>query len=105
MPGTDPAEAMRIIAGELPSFPHLAELPARGPGADLTGCTVAPLIDMSVKRRKSSGRQLAAGLVRTGDLSARSEAGRKDGRVTLGHGTLTNFSAAAESVRSTSTTK
>jgi hypothetical protein len=28
MPGTDPAEAMRIILGELPGLPHLAELPA-----------------------------------------------------------------------------
>ena len=34
MPGTDPAEAMRIVLGELPDLPHLAELPARGPGAD-----------------------------------------------------------------------
>ncbi|HEY6276391.1 MAG TPA: methionine synthase, partial [Streptosporangiaceae bacterium] len=31
MPGTDPAEALRIILGELPGLPHLAELPARGP--------------------------------------------------------------------------
>ena len=49
MPGTDPAEAMRIIAGELPGFPHLAELPERGPGADLTGRTAALLIDMPVE--------------------------------------------------------
>ncbi len=46
MPGTDPAEAMRVIAGELPDFPHLPELPARGPGADLTGRTAALLVDM-----------------------------------------------------------
>jgi len=46
MPGTDPAEAMRVIAGELPDFPHLAELPDRGPGADLTGRTAALLVDM-----------------------------------------------------------
>ena len=32
MPGTDPAEAMRVIVGELPDFPHLPELPDRGPG-------------------------------------------------------------------------
>ena len=49
MPGTNPAEAMRIIAGELPGFPHLAELPARGPGADLTGRTAALLVDMPVE--------------------------------------------------------
>src|SRR5260370_783094 len=35
MPGTNPAEAMRVIAGELPDFPYLPELPDRGPGADL----------------------------------------------------------------------
>jgi hypothetical protein len=46
MPGTDPAEAMRVVAGELPDFPHLAELPDRGPGADLTGRTAALLVDM-----------------------------------------------------------
>jgi methionine synthase II (cobalamin-independent) len=46
MPGTDPAEAMRVIAGELPDFPYLPELPARGPGADLTGRTAALLVDV-----------------------------------------------------------
>jgi len=49
MPGTDPAEAMRIIAGELPDFPHLPELPDRGPGADLTGRTAGLLIDIPVE--------------------------------------------------------
>ncbi|HYB14386.1 MAG TPA: methionine synthase [Streptosporangiaceae bacterium] len=46
MPGTDPGEAMRIVAGELPGFPHLPELPDRGPGADLTGRTAALLVDI-----------------------------------------------------------
>jgi hypothetical protein len=46
MPGTDPAEAMRVVAGELPDFPYLPELPDRGPGADLTGRTAGLLIDM-----------------------------------------------------------
>jgi cobalamin-independent methionine synthase catalytic subunit len=46
MPGTNPAEAMRVIAGELPDFPYLAELPERGPGADLTGRTAALLVDL-----------------------------------------------------------
>ncbi len=49
MPGTDPAEAARIVAGELPDFPYLPELPARGPGADLVGRTAALLIDMPVE--------------------------------------------------------
>ena len=46
MPGTNPAEAMRIVAGELPDFPYLPELPDRGPGADLTGRTAALLVDI-----------------------------------------------------------
>ena len=46
MPGTDPAEAMRVVAGELPDFPFLPELPDRGPGADLTGRTAALLVDI-----------------------------------------------------------
>ena len=49
MPGTSPAEAMRIVAGELPDFPHLPELPDRGPGADLTGRTAALLVDIPVE--------------------------------------------------------
>jgi methionine synthase II (cobalamin-independent) len=49
MPGTDPVEAMRVIVGELPDFPHLAELPDRGPGADLTGRTAALLVDLPVE--------------------------------------------------------
>jgi hypothetical protein len=46
MPGGDPMEAARIIAGELPDFPHLAELPGRGPGSDMTGRAVALLVDI-----------------------------------------------------------
>ena len=49
MPGTNPAEAMRVVAGELPDFPHLPELPDRGPGADLTGRTAALLVDLAVE--------------------------------------------------------
>ena len=48
-PGTNPAEAMHVVAGELPDFPHLPELPDRGPGADLTGRTAALLVDMPVE--------------------------------------------------------
>jgi hypothetical protein len=48
MPGTDPAETARVIFGELPDLPHLAELPDRGPGADLTGRTAALLIELPV---------------------------------------------------------
>ena len=40
---------MRVVAGELPDFPYLPELPDRGPGADLTGRTAALLVDMPVE--------------------------------------------------------
>jgi len=49
MPGTNPAEAMRVVAGELPDFPYLPELPDRGPGADLTGRTAALLVEIPVE--------------------------------------------------------
>ncbi len=49
LPGTDPLEAMRLVFGELPDLPHLAELPARGPGAGLTGRTAALLVDLPVE--------------------------------------------------------
>jgi methionine synthase II (cobalamin-independent) len=49
MPGTDPAEAIAVVLGELPDFPYLPELPGRGPGADLTGRTAALLVGLSVE--------------------------------------------------------
>ncbi len=49
MPGTDIAEAIRVVAGELPDFPYLPELPARGPGADMIGRTAALLVDIPVE--------------------------------------------------------
>jgi len=46
-PGTSPRETARIIAGELAGFVHVAELPARGPGADMVGRTAAMLAAVS----------------------------------------------------------
>jgi Cobalamin-independent synthase, Catalytic domain len=48
LPFTDPAEAVRVVLGELPDFPHLPELPNRGAGADLIGRTAALLVDVAV---------------------------------------------------------
>jgi methionine synthase II (cobalamin-independent) len=48
LPGTDPAEAVRTVLGELPGLPHLPELPGRGAGADMTGRTAALLVDLAV---------------------------------------------------------
>ncbi len=59
MPGTDPAEAVAVVLGELPDLPHLPELPARGVGADLTGRTAALLVDLPVETT-AGGWKLAA---------------------------------------------
>lgn len=48
LPGTDIAEAMRIVLGELPDLAHLPELPARGPGADLIGRGAGLLTELPV---------------------------------------------------------
>jgi methionine synthase II (cobalamin-independent) len=48
MPGTDPAEAAAVVFGELPEFPHVPELPARGVGADMLGRTAALLVDLAI---------------------------------------------------------
>jgi methionine synthase II (cobalamin-independent) len=47
LPHTDPAEAVRLVVGELPDFAHLPELPGRGPGADLIGRSAALLVDLA----------------------------------------------------------
>ncbi|MTD58367.1 methionine synthase [Amycolatopsis pithecellobii] len=59
MPGTDVAEAAAIIFGELPEFPHLPELPARGVGADLLGRSAAFLVDLAIEE-VPSGYRVAA---------------------------------------------
>ncbi|GAB1642701.1 methionine synthase [Krasilnikovia sp. MM14-A1259] len=49
LPGTDIAEAQRLVLGELPDLPHLAELPERGPGADIIGRGAGLLVDLPVQ--------------------------------------------------------
>lgn len=46
LPGTSPAEAAAVVAGELPELPHLVELPDRGVGADMVGRAVGMLVDI-----------------------------------------------------------
>jgi hypothetical protein len=47
---------VRLVFGELPDLPHLAELPNRGPGADLTGRTAALLVDLPVETSPTGWR-------------------------------------------------
>jgi methionine synthase II (cobalamin-independent) len=49
LPGTDPAEALRLVFGELPDLPYLPELPGRGAGAELVGRTAVLLTDLPVE--------------------------------------------------------
>ncbi|HEX5200579.1 MAG TPA: methionine synthase, partial [Actinoplanes sp.] len=49
LPGTDVAEAQRVVFGELPDLPHLPELPARGPGADVIGRSAGFLVELPVQ--------------------------------------------------------
>lgn len=55
-PGDDPAEALRIVLGELPDLPYLPELPGRGPGADMIGRTAGLLVELAVALQPSGWR-------------------------------------------------
>jgi methionine synthase II (cobalamin-independent) len=59
MPGENPMEAARVVAGELPDLPFLAELPGRGPGADITGRTAGLLVDLPVELAGPRGWRIA----------------------------------------------
>src|SRR5215212_6814496 len=61
LPGTDAAEAMRLVAGELPEFAHLPELPGRGAGADLIGRSAALLVDLAVDLTPAGWRLVPRG--------------------------------------------
>ncbi|MFB6628786.1 methionine synthase [Streptomyces sp. NPDC056362] len=46
LPGGDAREATKTVTGSFEDFPYLAELPARGPGADMIGRTTGMLVDL-----------------------------------------------------------
>ena len=74
LPGADPDEAAALVLGELPDLPHLAELPGRGPGAELVGRSAGLLLDLPVEIVPSGWRFAAhpgRELRRTRDLLAR----------------------------------
>ena len=56
MPGTDIAESVRAVVGELPELPFLPQLPARGGGADPVGRSVALLVDIWAEVEPSGWR-------------------------------------------------
>jgi methionine synthase II (cobalamin-independent) len=49
LPGGNPMEAARVVVDEVPDLPFLAELPGRGPGADMIGRAAALLVDIPVE--------------------------------------------------------
>jgi methionine synthase II (cobalamin-independent) len=71
MPGTDMAETLRLVLGDLPDLPYQPELPARGPGADMIGRSAALLLDIAVDLQPSGWRLVSrpgVDLRRTRDL-------------------------------------
>ena len=56
LPGTDIAEAVRLVVGELPDLPHLPELPERGAGANMTGRALAIVADLSADLQPAGWR-------------------------------------------------
>jgi hypothetical protein len=60
MPGTDFAEATRIVLGEVGELPHLVELPSRGPTASMTGRTLAMIRDLAFDLQPAGWRLTGA---------------------------------------------
>ncbi|WP_369233109.1 methionine synthase [Streptomyces sp. R21] len=56
MPGGDAREAARSATGSFEDFPFLAELPARGPGADMIGRTAGMLVELYARVEPSGWR-------------------------------------------------
>lgn len=56
LPGADPAESTRVAVGDLADFPHLAETPGVGIGADMIGRAAAHLVDLHVEFTVSGWR-------------------------------------------------
>jgi hypothetical protein len=56
LPGTDVDRAMALVFDELTDLPHLPELPARGPGADMLGRTATRLVDQPVDLQPAGWR-------------------------------------------------
>ncbi len=91
-PGTNPRHAAEVVVGELHRLPYLAELPARGVGADLIGRAGALLVDIAIDTvprgyrivgRPGAVTRRAVSLLRE-DLDALEEAWEKAGGAQTG---------------------
>ena len=74
LPGDDPTEIQARVLEALPDWPHLVELPGRGPGADLIGRGAALLTDLHVDLQPFGWRFVphpGRDLARARDLLAR----------------------------------
>ncbi|MEV0924903.1 methionine synthase [Streptomyces spongiicola] len=56
LPGGDAREAARTVTGSFGDFPHLPELPGRGPGADMVGRTAGLLVELYARVEPSGWR-------------------------------------------------
>ncbi|MFG3209963.1 methionine synthase [Streptomyces tendae] len=56
LPGHDAREAAKTATGSFEDFPFLAELPARGPGADMIGRTAGMLVELYARVEPSGWR-------------------------------------------------
>ncbi|MFB7995949.1 methionine synthase [Streptomyces sp. NPDC056002] len=56
MPGGDAREAAKTVTGSVEEFAYLAELPARGPGADMIGRTTGLLVELYARVEPSGWR-------------------------------------------------
>jgi methionine synthase II (cobalamin-independent) len=56
LPGQDAHEAAKTSTGAFEDFPFLAELPARGPGADMIGRTAGMLVELYARVEPSGWR-------------------------------------------------
>ena len=56
LPGGDAREAAKTVTGSFEDFPFLAELPARGPGADMIGRSAGLLVELYARVEPSGWR-------------------------------------------------
>lgn len=61
LPGTDFADALRVVLGELPDLPHLPEVPGRGATASMTGRALAVVAELAADLQPAGWRLTGGG--------------------------------------------